>query len=214
MPNLSYIDLDYYLSDVDLEAIEDLVNPIAGAASLIVRRVSSNGPSASCNFAPKTPTFPQGLARGTLQALVDNPAAAAGNEDALGLLCMQSQRNLTASGSAYGLQWNPVGQRLQLTRYTLGLVNAAGRTVLMNLNPFALSVATLLLAWRYDAASDRVFLYCYTGEVSDFSDLQLRGSVVDSTGNLTAHVTEGGYAQAATGGSISLRFDDMTLKGP
>lgn len=213
-PVLVYDDLDYYLSSAELIAAQDLVTIIDGTGSLIVMRVSGTT-TCTANWAPKTPTFAQGLAHGALR-IVFQVDELSSNSPACAVLCMQDQRDLRTSGQAYGLFWQPLAGVLRLVKCANGLGDSGAQTTLAQADATGgvplVSRACLQLTW--EATGSQVTLAGSLGTRSDFADLQRLVTAVDRDSPWTAHVTEGGgYLDAGAGEPFTIHADRMALRG-
>lgn len=207
---LAYVDLDYYLSGVTIQAVNDLVTRIAGEGSLRVDRVSGTD-SPSMNCAPKTTAgvrqgLTTGIIRGTFQV-----ETLSSSSPACGLLCMQSQRNVTVAGACYALAWQPLKTSAQLTlrKYSAGLA-VPGSTVAVANAPAGTTLA-LQLAWALAPNGAQLVLEAAAGTALDYGDLSPLLSYTD-TSPLTATVTEGAfYEDGGAGQDFSMLLDNLSL---
>lgn len=198
---LLYNDFDYFTST------GGGFSTIAG----VLRYAKTGGPSDSpiSNFCPIT-THPQGVTTGILT--VDLGFTNTSNSQAAGLICMQSQRNMsTGGGQGYGVRYHTPGSvgTLTLLKFTAGI---ALSTVLDS--AVIGSMFGLALRWAV---------------VPDFHGIVLFGGYYGTPGGiitfpissqqfapyLSTSVTEGGfYDDGGAGSGFTMTYDNMVLKGP
>lgn len=209
--DVAFADFDYYTSSANAVAIHDLITRIDGSGSLLLFSDSSSI-SEVINFAAKTSVVAtQGYAKGLVQIYMD-PTILSSNSQGFGLLCMQSQRDMTTSGSAYGLIWRQQAATLELFKCTNGLDDGANITILASTG-LSGSAAGLQLAWSQAADMSSVALIASAGVAEDFSDLATLLTYQDTNSPLTAHVTEGAfYNGGGSSADFSIYADLMTVK--
>jgi hypothetical protein len=211
---LQYADFDYYPSSANIEAVLTILSPLTGLSSLLIRKAGGID-SPSLNFAPLTPTYMQGLIEGGLRTQISTPELSSASQGA-GLVCMQSQRDLSSSGTAYGLRWQPLAGadgRLHLLKLTSGL--NTGVTVLDTVDIVSgVGLNTLQLRWRVSVPLGGTLLLGYHGTAVDFTDLTLAMAYLDASSPLSTSVTEGGfYLDGGAGFDFEVLFDQMQLEG-
>lgn len=211
MADLVYADFDYFPSGVTIQALNDLVTAIDGEGSLLIDR--DGGASPSLNAAPLTPDVRQGVSTGILRAAFRADTLNSSSQG-FGLLCMQSQRDLTTSGTAYALHWQPLAQLVRLLRIGNGLQNAGSITTLAFALVDAGTGGALQLAWELAADLTTMDLMGWWGNATDFTDLTQVVSVTLTT-PLTSHVTEGPYyTDGGAGSDFAVYVDTLSLQGP
>ena len=218
MAELLYPDLDYYLSSANIGALSDLVTVLRGVGSLIMIRLADND-AEWCNLAPKTAVVAtQGLTSGTLNALFAG-ASLEDTDDGGGLVCMQSQRDLTSSGVAYALFWRRLSSSFALNLLKLSTGLGSGISYLSSVTSAEVPALTaelvcLQLAWALSEDLTSMDLMAFAGNATDFSDLAMVLHYVDTASPLTTSVTEGAFALAPSGQPFRLTMDHMSLRGP
>ena len=212
MPILTYADFDYYLNGAGIGAIQDLINIIDGTGSLLIAR-TSGAAAVQANWAPLTPTYTQGLAHGALQCVFRRTVLSTASQTCI-LLCMQDQRNLTASGTAYGLAWQPVSGILRLLKIANGLANSGAHTLLAtaDLNGEYPGATQLMLRLEWAAMTESVALLVSVGLATTGEDLALVLTATDTSSPLTSHVTEGAGYYDSSGLNFQVEVDRMTLR--
>ena len=196
---LGYSDFDYFLNG-NIQALN------VGNA-LVISRTGSGSPG--CNFAPKNPPNAQGVTVGRLTS--DANLANSSSSQSMGLVCMQSARNITTSGTAYALRFHKVAGvfTLELLKLSNGLPTFG---VLATLGVSS-SLIGLQLAWAVNADFDGIVLQAgyYTTPGVIIPAL----SYMDHQPYLSTTVTEGGYYNdGGSGASFTATFDNLTLEGP
>jgi len=214
LATLDYADFDYYISDPEAIAILDFTEPIDGDSSLLVSKSVTGVSSPRVSFAPKTAVYPsQGLTLGRLRVRITGVPDS--GTPGFGLLCLQSQRNLTgSSGAAYGLQFHGSSPHLlQLIKYTNGMLG--GYALLASAGITIGAVHALQLDWAVAEDASWVVLYGWYGQASDYSDVERLLFYQDITSPLVTTVTEGGfYDDAGSGLPFAYRYDTLQLFGP
>ena len=212
MAALTFSDFDYYASSAAIEAINDTETVVEGTGSLLIARVSGTS-TEQLTYAPKTPAQVQGTTFGAMRLLMSIEELHSPSQ-ATGLLCMQSQRDLTATGEAYGLRWAPVSGRLSIIKILDGLVNAGDITELAFVTGITGSLRSVQITWRVAADTASIRFTVTTGTALDFSDLALAFSVTDNDSPLITTVTEGGfYNDGGAGEGFMVRYDQLGLRG-
>lgn len=209
--DVAFADFDYYTSSANAVAIHDLVTRIDGSGSLLLFSDSSSA-SEVINFAPKTSVVAaQGLSLGIIQIYIDVDILSSNSQGA-GLLCMQSQRDMTTGGSAYGVVWRENAAAIDLFKCTNGLDDAANLTILSS-SGLASGQTALQLGWVLASDLSSVSLVVSAGIEQDYSDLMVYLTYQDTTNPLTAHVTEGAfYNGGGSSADFSIYMDLMTVK--
>lgn len=212
MPTLAYNDFNYFVSSTGIEAIQDIGAPLVATGSLRIRRALGSA-NEQCNFAPKTPDFAQGTIRGRLRALFKEVTILSAASQHYGLLCMQSQRNLISSGTAYMARFR--ASVVEIVKVPAGLTGG-GQSILATSATIVpgTGINALQIEWAYIPETGGTFLFAYHGTATDFSNLTQVASVNDQSAPYTTSVTEGGFFHdGASGFDFDIRIDQMTLAG-
>ena len=159
----------------------------------------------------------QGVTAGRLRTLVDKKTLSS-TSTGTGIICMQSARDVTTSGSCYLLRFN-TGATFSLVKITSGLTSS-GTTLAsgsFSPNPPNDEVFAIELMWFNDVAfgGTRLEVRADTsGSVTDFSGLPALPDLQfdDTSSPLTTSLAEGVFWQDLGSGSASeIVFDQTTL---
>lgn len=200
---MSWTDLTYYASNAGIVPT-NTDGAIVGAGSLLVTK--TGGASMYLNGAWNLggTGFPRGRIRVILDAM-----SFVNDAQWAGLVCMQSQHNLTAGGSAYGLLWKEHGITLDLVKTTNGLANWQ---VLAHV---AISASNMINTFQLDWAADDQLgwggtkLYGWHGLAYNFSDLAQVLEHTDATAPLVSSVNQGVCVVDASANNSAWRFDSL-----
>lgn len=175
-----------------------VLDPIHGSGSLQLGRGTATGSNVSICVSPG-PTLPQAFEGGRCRHLWRVDAHSSSFRDHIGLLCMKSQRDLTAgAGSAYALVGRITSsdgriETLRLQKYTAGITELG--EILAGLSIPSVTPGTVLaleLEWLVDLeALGGVRLIGRYG--ADFDSLTEAFTIVDTTDPLTETTGEGPF---------------------
>jgi len=197
---MALTDFTFYTTEAGQEVALTSTNPILGTSSLRVRRHTATGTNLACNGLRAAPAE-RGFVRGRLRTALRLETHTGTIDHGLGLLCMQSQTNLSSgAGSAYGLmlRTSTTGgliDSLRLLRYTAGLAAPTSNILASYAVNLALGTTVCLaLEWRFDPGRNEIRLTGYFSPTFTFPTQPILPQVlttVVTSGALSTSVGEG-----------------------
>ena len=178
------------------------------------------------NLIPQSSFLPTGTApAGKLRTIcrIDTHDGVSPQVSYFGVTALQSQDDLTTSGSCYALLVSAseglVAPRLHLHKFTSGLTDELPFPSLVDIPyPGGLTIGVpfaIELQWIEDVGGiGGVFLAANTGTQTDYSDLTTQITFVDTSSPLTVSVSEGivgSFKNNVGGDTKKVLFDNTTL---
>jgi len=209
---LLFTDFDVVMSSVQINAILNTTAlALVDDASLQIYRVSG-GSVSTLTMAPKAGKR-QATTIGQLRVLLKHTVGGSTSQQ-FGLVCMQSQRNIQTTGSAYLLRVR--GENLDLCKLNgTGLIGSppSQLATAAGVVPFNTTHA-IQLQWTLDLAQlGGVQLRAWRGSALDYSNLIEVAAYTDLVSPLTTTVTEGVFAIEGFGGAFTVLMDMLSLEG-
>ena len=187
----------------------DTVNTIVGTSSL---RIVGPSPTLQMNMLPsQAALLPCGLTKGVLRVLI-KPVVLGATPHKIGLVSMQSQRDIRSLGSFYFAAASDGGV-IQLLKASSGL--DGGFTSLGSFSYTMVVGTTFSLEFQWNVAIEEingVDLVVRKGTLTDFSDLVEIIHIIDASGPLTTTQGDGiGYLNGSGASAPEFRIDQTTL---
>lgn len=207
------------------------VNPVGASVSIAAPLVATGslditGSLTDPNYVNLLPSFasaiPRAFTKGTVRTLIRYEAGTfiPANEKDFGILCMQSQEDLTLGvGAAYGGLAHaifPAGFEFRIVKYNAGLTDTP-QVLASTVVPEPYVIGTDIIALELEWVSDvinlggvRLTLRRGIGALTDFSNLVTVLDIIDVPGPLTATTGEGLCFVDNQGAELNTALFDQT----